>query len=543
MDTMNQQQPTAIIYARVSSAGQAEEELAIQSQVEQCERKAAALGARVLRVFKDEGLSGRSVAWRPAFQRARDFCLARGVSYFITWAPSRFARSKTDSAFEKQQLRRAGTKVVYAANDIRAETDEGWLSESIMEVVDELYSRNIAKDTLRSMVKNAEDGFFNGGRVPFGYRVVDAGKRRRLEVEEDEAPIVRRIFAAYAGGAGCKVIAMDMNRAQLLKRGQRWNKTSVALLLKNHRYIGVSVFGRRGHQDRSTRPESEWITTASHAPIIDRDTFERVQAIMGSRAPGSGQGSPHSQHVFTGMVRCHCGVNMKIETATGRTKRYSYYNCGAAIDGRGCPGQRINADVFDRWAMGELLDRLFTEERLQAVVESVHQAAGRWIHDRKEQRDLLVRELRATERRRDKLFELLELDGKDTPGLADITSRLRGHKDRIVEIEAMLEDLERAPAIPPGTVDLAQVREELRSVIEESISPERQRLFFAAFIASIEVREEAVTFTYHPDRMVNHLASESAVHSKEIWLPERGFMRTAALLAEFPESLRLRRAA
>lgn len=535
-------QPTAIIYARVSSVGQAEEELPIASQIDQCQRKAAALGAKALRIFKDEGLSGRTTR-RPEFKRARDFCIAHDVTYFIVWNSARFARSKADSAIEKLALRAAGTEIVYASNDIQTGTDEGWLTESIIEVFDEMYSRNVAKDTRRSMMKNAEDGNFNGGRVPLGYRVIQAGKRRRLEIDDEEAPVVRRIFSQYTAGAGCKVIAMNLNAAQLWKRGQRWTKTSVALVLKNHRYAGISIFNRRSHHERTTRPRADWITTASHEPIVDLAQFEEVQRMLGNRAPGSGQGSPHSQHVFTGMLRCSCGTNMKIETATGRSKTYSYYNCGAAVAGSGCPGRRIGAPAFDAWAMDELLTRLFTPERVKAVAESVHLAAGRWIHERKEQRDLLTHELRNVERRRDNIFEVMETHGKATPNLGDLTARLRELKVRITDIEQLLDELERAPAIPPGDLDIEVVTSELREAIEDWGSPERQRLFFAGFIQSIEVRDDEVTFVYHPDRLLNHVNSEAVVRSKERWLPERGFMRTAELTSSFPESLRLRRAA
>ena len=52
---------TAIIYARVSSARQADEGISVDSQIEQGTRKAQDLGAMVLRVFRDDGISGRTV--------------------------------------------------------------------------------------------------------------------------------------------------------------------------------------------------------------------------------------------------------------------------------------------------------------------------------------------------------------------------------------------------------------------------------------------------------------------------------------------------
>ena len=81
----------AIIYARVSTLAQAEEELPIESQLEVCRRKAAELDAVVLREFVDAGISGRTDQ-RRAFQDALAFCRMNRVDYFVVWNTARFAR-------------------------------------------------------------------------------------------------------------------------------------------------------------------------------------------------------------------------------------------------------------------------------------------------------------------------------------------------------------------------------------------------------------------------------------------------------------------
>ncbi len=78
----------AVVYVRVSTARQAEDGLPIESQVEQCQAKAHALGARVLRVFRDEGLSGRTTR-RPAFVEAMEFCEQTRVDLFIAGIQAR----------------------------------------------------------------------------------------------------------------------------------------------------------------------------------------------------------------------------------------------------------------------------------------------------------------------------------------------------------------------------------------------------------------------------------------------------------------------
>ena len=181
----------AVIYARVSTARQADDGLPVASQIERCRDKAAALGAEVVKVFRDDGISGRTTQ-RPAFQEALDFCDRGGVDYFVCWSTSRFARNRLDAALNKRLLVKMGVKLAYASQDF-GESDDAWLTEAITEIIDEQYSRTIAKDTRRSMAKNAQDGFLNGGRVPFGFRPAPVGRRKRLEI--DFGTPIREILA------------------------------------------------------------------------------------------------------------------------------------------------------------------------------------------------------------------------------------------------------------------------------------------------------------------------------------------------------------
>ena len=307
---MNPMTKTAVIYARVSSTRQADDGLPIASQIEQAELKAELLGAQVLKVFKDEGISGRSAEKRPAFQDAIAFCAAFDVEYFICWSTSRFARNKIDAASYKKLLADGNTKLVYVTSDIDEDTDEGWFTGSLLEIVDEHYSRVVSRDTRRSMMKNARDGFFNGGRIPYGYTPVAEGKRRRLQINESEAQTIRDIFNLCLVGMGSKAIAMKLNETGQLKNGKKWDKNIVSLVLKNPVYAGLTVFNRTNNAGNN-RPIDEWIITPSHAGIITQDLFDNAQILIGQRAPASEGGSPHSNFVFTGILRCgDCGAAM-----------------------------------------------------------------------------------------------------------------------------------------------------------------------------------------------------------------------------------------
>lgn len=543
--------PTAIIYARVSTVRQADDGLPIDSQIEQAKAKAEQLEATVLRVFRDDGISGRT-SRRPAFQDAIAYCSAMDVDFFIVWNTSRFARNKIDAASYKALLRQGGTKVVYVTSDIDSETDEGWFSESIFEIVDEHYSRVIARDTRRSMMKNARDGYFNGGHIPFGYAVVPDGKRKKLNPAEPEAQLVRDMFSAYSRGAGTKEIAMQFNAAGRLKRGTRWNKNTVTLILKNPVYAGFIVFNRRDHRAQQTRPMDDWITTRSHEPIVTEEDFMRVQDIMSRRAPRENGGSPHSGFVFTGILRCgKCGSAMQTESATGRNATYRYYNCRSALKGQGCENRRIPAQEFDDWMVASLLDKVLTRERILDMVREVQELSGEWYRERAVRRDAIVTELRQTEAKRSKLFEVLELHGKDAPNLGDLTTRLRSHKDRIEGLEAQLAKLEEeeAPLIDIGENEIARVAEDIREIISTTEDAVKLRTFFSGFVDRIVLEGGVVRVEYNPEKILKLKPRlMGAVHSEIRWLPEHCLLgtggiihRTASIAIELPQ--RWRRAA
>lgn len=526
----------AIIYARVSTQRQADDGLPVESQIEHGHRKAEALDADVLRVFTDAGISGRTDE-RPAFQDAVRYCKAFDVQFFICWSTSRFARNKLDAALYKKELEKSGTRVIYVSVDLDNRTDSGWMLESMMEIFDEHYSRQVSTDTLRSMIKNARDGFFNGGRVPLGYCTVPDGKRKRLAVDESEAVLVRDIFALYVGGDGAKTIAEMMNAQSRLNRTRKWSKSTILNLLRNMIYIGNVVFNRANNSTGIERPREEWIITPSHQAIIDEETFMAAQQLMDGRAPVIGGGSPHSGFVFTGMLKCaKCGASMQIERAKGRSQYYEYYNCSSAQKGKGCSTRRISAAEFDTWLVGAIMDNVLSRESLAAMISDLHELTGKWIKERAGRRAETVKTLRETEERLRNLYSVLELHGKDAPNLADLTVRMRELRTQRDDLEAQLVRLEEEemPEVSISDIEINQMADLMREVVTTTEDPKRLRAFFSQFIESIEVNDDGAVINYDRSKVMNR-AGFDAVHSKETWLPERFLLRTAKIAIILPD--------
>jgi len=533
---------TAIIYARVSTARQAEEEVSVPAQIERARQRAQELGADVLRVFSDEGLTGTDDR-RPAFQDAIAFCEVYAPDYFITWSTSRFSRNRIDAGLYKRRLDHCGTSLVYLCTPIDRDSDSGWMLEGVLEIFDEYFSRQIAADTKRSMMKNAMEGYWNGGNAPFGYRPVpatDNPKRKRLVPYPPEVETVRLIFNMRLAGQGAKIIAETLNDQGITNRGAPWQKSSVLSLLRNESAIGHVVFNRKDRKTGRERDRADWIVVSSHEPIIEREIFDAVQALLDQDAPETGSGSPNSKFLFTGILKCgKCGASLQTESAKGRSRRYHYYNCRNAQQKGTCPNRRIPAHELDDWLLGQLLDQILNANTVAGIYLQLARECSSWAVDQKKRREATQAEIAKIERKTSKIYELFEELGKDTPNLGDLTRRLRQHNSRLKELEWKLADIEAE--IPPQmaisddqVIELVQF---LAETIRSSENAKKTRNLLSRFVREIIIGDDHAEIVYD-QRALMELAARGAVPSSRIWLPGPTIQGTESITLFLPQRLR-----
>ncbi len=536
------QKKIAVIYARVSTARQAEEELPVESQVARCREKAEQLGANVDRVFIDEGISGTTDN-RPAFRDCMAYCDIAGPQYLITWSTSRFARNKVDAGLYKLRLGRLGVEIVYVSQSFDRGTDAGWMTESVLELFDEFYSRQVSADTVRSMVKNARDGHWNGGRTPYGYRSApaeDNPKRKRLVIDPAESVIVQDMFRMRVLGFGAQAIGVTLNEQGHLNRGRRWNKTSVAALLRNDTVRGCIVFGKRKRGMRHRKPRKDWIIVPSHQPIVDESLWNQVQGLMNEATAESNTGSPLSTYLFTGILCCADGSSMQIESAKGRSKRYWYYNCRSAQKAGGKP-RRLPARELDAWLVDNILDRILTPDNIIGLVNDLNEACSTWVQSHAQQVREIEGALASLKDRNEKLYELFEFYGKETPNLGDLTRQLRANNQKIKAFESQLEEIgtQPPPEIQASEYDVTELADALRYIIETSEDPRKLRGFFGSFIRAIWLEDGAVRIEYRPEVLVNN-QEPMTVPSKISWLPDTSLLGTRVVVLDLPHRFRMR---
>lgn len=534
----------AVIYARVSTRRQAEDGLPIESQLDRCRQRAEQLGATVVREFVDHGISARTDD-RAAFLDAIDWCEVHQPALFVTWSTSRFSRNKLDAAHHKRRLDRSGTRLVYVSLDLDRDTDAGFLTESVLEVLDEFVSRQVSADTRRSMLRNAEAGHWNGGHPPLGYvarPAEDDPRRKRLVIVHEEAELARRIVSLRLSGLGGRAIAGELNAEGVTNRGRRWNKATITALLRNETLAGAQAYGKKDRATGTRRPRETWMIARSHEPIIDSATWARLQSMLDDATSAPGTGSPLSRWLFTGLLTCGaCGASMQIETAKGRSRRYSYYNCRAWQKHGACESRRLPADQVDAVLLAAVLDAILTPANLAAVLTEMNRACGAWGAEQVQRRRTLARRIEEATRRQSNLVDTLEDLGRQASSPAYLVRRIGELDEQMERLRAELREAEEEPppALDLGPGDLAALAASLRDILE-SADPARVRNFLSGLVARILIEDEQARIVYRPEVLLaaGDRQRDRRFPASTVWLPGRSMLGTAQVVVRWPARLR-----
>lgn len=532
---------TAIIHARVSTEEQAAEQLPIKSQIDAGHDLAIKLQAKVREVFIEEGVSGRSTH-REKFLQAIAYCEKHKVDYFITWDAFRFSRqsrgSSSASVF-KERLARVGTRIVYSSSGLTVDlhTPEGFLREGMDELLGNYYSIKVAQDTMRSMKNNASNGYFNGGRSPYGYRVVPDSnnpKRRRLTLDESEGLVVQTMFKKRLEGMGSKNLARWLNTQGYSNRDRPWNKMSVANVLRSESVIGRTVFNRydKSHGKR-LRDESEWIRVDSHEPIIDIATWHIVQGMMDEGINPS-SGHPKSQHLFTGLCRCaKCDSVMLAKSSRGG--KYYYYECRNKDRYGSCDQKGVRLDKLEQELVDVICARVFSYDALKLMIDELNSFYSELNDQNGQKWKGIERKLQIITKEINNLLDVLQVVGTTTESSYEIVERLKNKTTEKNRLENEIKELKNNTLkFPPlQEADIVPLSQYLTKAIKETTEPVRIRQFFMSFIEKVQVSEVQIEIIYIPENLIKSTDQQkvlSKVGRKQNWLRELSLLGKKSII-------------
>lgn len=360
----------AAIYARFSSDRQ--KDRSIEDQIILCRGLCDRAGLQVVTTFEDRQISASSAANRPGFQALMKAADAQLFEVIVAEDVDRIFRSQADYHNARRRLDFIGISLHTVSGEV------GKLEGALRALMGEHYLENLALHTRRGMAGIIRDGRHAGGRA-YGYRPIH-GKPGELEIIEDEAEIIRRIFAEYVDGATPHSIALRLNAEHVKPpRGLFWRSSALVGskarghgILQNEIYVGQIVWNRvrmmkdpaSGKRISRVNTSKEWQRAdAPHLRIVADDLFEAAQRRKEARTREAPKGARKTKYLLSGLLRCGgCGSGMEIKDRDGGRLRI---RCANAKHGGGCDNSRaFYVDRIER----SVIDALKTQIGSKAAI-------------------------------------------------------------------------------------------------------------------------------------------------------------------------------
>ena len=237
-------------------------------------------------VYADEGLSGTRES-RPEFQRMLKDCRDGKIDRILCKSISRFARNTVVLLETVRELKGLGVSVYFEEQNIDTMSGDGEFMLSILASFAQEESRSVSENCKWRVRKKFEQGIPTGFGM-YGYEV----RNGSFTIVPEEAEVVRRIFRMYLDGMGSVRIMKALIADNIpAPEGGLWNASVIMMILRNEKYAGdllLQKFFTNNHVEKKqcfNRGElPQYFVAEDHEPIIDRETFDAVQAEITRRA-------------------------------------------------------------------------------------------------------------------------------------------------------------------------------------------------------------------------------------------------------------------
>lgn len=338
--------------------------------------------------YIDDGVSGTNDIGRPMFMEMIKDIKAGNVNCVIVKDLSRFARNYLQAGEYMQEVfLEYKTRFIAIFDNVDMEGPDNFDMQTVFKnVMNEDYSRRLSRNLISTFKIRGLKGQFIGAFASYGYKR-DPENKNHLIIDEAVSGNIKFIFEEFLKGVGKNTIAKKLNDMQIvcpsvykkqqglnyqnykkLETTNSWTYSTVQRILQNRVYCGDLVQHKTNHskfkpKKMSTQysPEDWVIAENCHEPIIDRETFNKVQ----ERLKTTTRDINFTQNIsiFAGHLKCaECGRAMaKIQNkykdkVSTRYVCRSYKSNGEAT--KICSAHSINEDILKEHVISVLNEQL-----------------------------------------------------------------------------------------------------------------------------------------------------------------------------------------
>ena len=396
LDLSNEQFKVGM-YIRLSREdGDKQESESISNQRNILQRYVKENNLTLVKEYIDDGISGTTFN-RPGFNEMLQDIENKNINMVITKDLSRLGRDYIKTGFYIEEY--------FPKNNVRyiAITDgiDTYLDSNnnditpFKAIMNDMYAKDISKK-IRGVYKEKQKlGEYLCSTTAYGYKK-HPSIRNKLIVDRKLQGIVKKIFDMYSNGHGSLEIVNYLNSHQYLsplgyrktgviqdenKTGYNWNEVTICNMLRNEVYIGNTVQNKKSvisykvKKIRTVEKENQIRVNNTHEPIIDKDTFEKVQCILEKRGTNT---KLKYDYLLRGLLYCyHCKRKLQIvlkKNSKRNSKAHPYITCSDAKE-RGCYPLSMNYEKFERHIIGivKKICRIYADKEVFARVYEKYQ--------------------------------------------------------------------------------------------------------------------------------------------------------------------------
>ncbi|MCU6798037.1 recombinase family protein [Paenibacillus sp. WQ 127069] len=455
----------AVVYTRVSTASQAEEGFSLQAQYENLIQYVRLQSWDLLRIYTDPGVSAKDLN-RPGVKEMLEDLKSGKFDAIVVHKLDRLTRNISDLYDLVELVNKKNIKLVSTSENIDTSTPMGRMFVYLLGIFAQMFRENLSEEVKKGLTERAEQGFRNAF-APYGYEMNEKGE---LDIVPDQAEFIREVFQLLIEKKnGYHTIAKILNKKNVPGlRGGIFHGSTIEQILKNHTYTG------KNHWKLKDKPESERIIRdASHDAIIDQETFDKAQDIIGRRSRGELSRSSYD-YPFSTIIRCdRCGGPYHGLMMPKIGNKYYYYRCFNKLRGK-CDQSDLSELKFERMFFAHFsIGDLGIDYKEVAVTKD----------DPVAERKKIERDLDRSEQRR-KNWQYAFGDGK-LP-YDDYVKLIDEEMVRVQELQVQLEGIRE---VPQAVLSRVELWESVKQLQENwgYLERETKKDFISALFKSITI--------------------------------------------------------
>jgi len=357
------------IYTRVSSQEQVDNGTSLESQAEQLEAFCKGQKWEIFNQYTDPGFSGKDDK-RPGLESLRRDAKAGYFEKVIVWRLDRLARNLRLILGIEAELREQNVAVFSMKEMVDTSTSIGRTVFQVLGLTAEWERDSIIERTKTGHLQRIKEGCWANGPAPYGY---DYNKdTKHLVINENEAPIIGKIYDQYASGKSLSTIANQLNKELVhprSKTGRGWHSTGIRQVLINPAYKGEAIVNRHCHIGDINKVDLSKAIKIVIPPIVSEDRWNIAQ----SRLENNKNIKPTKGELFTlqGLIKCGiCGYSYRTE----RTPAHRYYVCRGKLktthlDGSPkCKNRYVRADYLEQAVWTRVMDIINDPNKLEPMI-------------------------------------------------------------------------------------------------------------------------------------------------------------------------------